>query len=498
MQANKQVSQQQSEQGPLKKAIRVLSIDGGGIRGVAVAEILSQIEAEFHPRKIHELFDVIVGTSTGGLLAVMLSVEIPPLPKDEPKDDKEKKKRERQRQIREELHLKADDKILSAAQARDLYKLKAKDIFHEDTGFFHKLLDKNFITEKVLHWFDTKYEKGENLKEIVKALYIKNGFEHAQTCTGVVVTERGFGMPLLLNSTNAKVQGCHNYHNTLSLAKLVRATSAAPTYFKAIHIHNPCIAKLENGKEKTQQELDREKELIAASSSLWDKEMIDHKFCQRETLFFEDGGVTCNNPSLKGFRYAKELLKLHGHNPFEYEFQIYSFGTGATEYDQLDPAHEIIKELEKKGGKVQSGYSDTFHRLVVNDPFDIERMSYKNHHKIQQRLKFFEKKTPGIKHKYFRLQFKVTKDDLKKLDDSSEGHINNLIKSAKICMSEETKGGNPVFKQMLDCLREDVKRPLDLKKVMPNIKPEDSKIFQCPLGLHTNKSDACELTSQEQ
>ncbi len=506
---NTQVSQQQTEQGPLKKAIRVLSIDGGGIRGVAVAEILHGIEERLG-EPIHKLFDVIVGTSTGGLLAVMLSVEIPAVPekgakkphthcsknkidKDPKKQAKnEEEKTRKQVAIRELLGLETNKggDVLTAAQARDLYTKKASEIFHEDAGFFHRQFAKlHDYVDKGLHWFSAKYDKGENLKEIVRALYINNSFEQARTCAGVVVTERGFGMPLLLNSTNAKVQGRHNYHNTLSLAKLVRATSAAPTYFKSMHIHNPVVAK---GGDKKQDVLDNEKRLTDASSSHWAKELMDHKFCQRQTLFFEDGGVTCNNPSVKAFKYAKDLLKLHGEDPKEYQFQVYSFGTGASQYDEADPAHEIIRGLEVQGGKVESGNWDSINRLVFNDPFNIERMSYKNHHKIQQKLKLYGDKT-GIEQKYFRLQFLASKEDLAKLDDSSEGHIKRLIGFADRCMRE-----NKVYEAIITSLKTPVLRPEGLNKVMPNIKPEDSKLFECPLGFIKEKSDACELTSQEQ
>jgi len=49
--------------------VRALSIDGGGIRGIIPATILMQLEAETGKR-VFELFDVIVGTSTGGILAL--------------------------------------------------------------------------------------------------------------------------------------------------------------------------------------------------------------------------------------------------------------------------------------------------------------------------------------------------------------------------------------------------------------------------------------------
>ena len=54
-----------------KAGSRVLCLDGGGIRGLIQLEILSQLEAKTG-RKVTELFDWIVGTSTGGVIALGL------------------------------------------------------------------------------------------------------------------------------------------------------------------------------------------------------------------------------------------------------------------------------------------------------------------------------------------------------------------------------------------------------------------------------------------
>jgi patatin-like phospholipase/acyl hydrolase len=51
---------------------KILSIDGGGIRGVIPATVLDHIEKTVG-RPIAELFDVIAGTSTGGLIALGLT-----------------------------------------------------------------------------------------------------------------------------------------------------------------------------------------------------------------------------------------------------------------------------------------------------------------------------------------------------------------------------------------------------------------------------------------
>lgn len=56
----------------MKNPIRVLSIDGGGIRGIIPLYFLAQLE-EASGKRAHEIFDVIAGTSTGGIIALGLS-----------------------------------------------------------------------------------------------------------------------------------------------------------------------------------------------------------------------------------------------------------------------------------------------------------------------------------------------------------------------------------------------------------------------------------------
>src|SRR5437879_669145 len=51
------------------KRINVLSIDGGGIRGIIPARILSAIEDGIG-QPLHKVFDLIAGTSTGGIIAL--------------------------------------------------------------------------------------------------------------------------------------------------------------------------------------------------------------------------------------------------------------------------------------------------------------------------------------------------------------------------------------------------------------------------------------------
>ena len=55
----------------LEEGSRVLCLDGGGVKGLIQIEVLMQIEEKMK-RKITELFDWIVGTSTGGIVALGL------------------------------------------------------------------------------------------------------------------------------------------------------------------------------------------------------------------------------------------------------------------------------------------------------------------------------------------------------------------------------------------------------------------------------------------
>lgn len=61
-------------------SFRILSIDGGGIRGIIPAKGLALLECELSKRKmpanICDYFDLICGTSTGAILAIGLALGI--------------------------------------------------------------------------------------------------------------------------------------------------------------------------------------------------------------------------------------------------------------------------------------------------------------------------------------------------------------------------------------------------------------------------------------
>jgi predicted acylesterase/phospholipase RssA len=56
---------------------RILSLDGGGIKGVFTASVLAHLE-ELSGKRIADHFDLITGTSTGGIIALGLGLGVPP------------------------------------------------------------------------------------------------------------------------------------------------------------------------------------------------------------------------------------------------------------------------------------------------------------------------------------------------------------------------------------------------------------------------------------
>jgi patatin-like phospholipase/acyl hydrolase len=61
------------------RELRILCVDGGGIRGLIPAKILEYLESELQriegspTKRLADYFDYIVGTSTGALVTIMLA-----------------------------------------------------------------------------------------------------------------------------------------------------------------------------------------------------------------------------------------------------------------------------------------------------------------------------------------------------------------------------------------------------------------------------------------
>jgi len=59
-----------------EKSFKILSIDGGGIKGLYSARILEHLEDKYKCNA-SDYFDMICGTSTGGIIALLLSLKVP-------------------------------------------------------------------------------------------------------------------------------------------------------------------------------------------------------------------------------------------------------------------------------------------------------------------------------------------------------------------------------------------------------------------------------------
>ncbi|KAL1552522.1 patatin-like protein 2 [Salvia divinorum] len=175
------------------KLITILSIDGGGIRGIIPAKILELLESELQKldgedARIADYFDVIAGTSTGGLVTAMLT---------------------------------APD-----ASNRPIYAAKDIAPFYVQHG--PKIFPKRF---GLLGWMAAlilgpKYD-GKYLHELTRELLGQTRFY--QTLTNVVIPSFDIKnmQPTIFSSYEVKNRG---YKDAL-LSDICIATSAAPTYF---------------------------------------------------------------------------------------------------------------------------------------------------------------------------------------------------------------------------------------------------------------------------
>jgi uncharacterized protein len=73
--ASSRTSRRQKLPWPKGKPFRILSLDGGGIKGVYASTLLSEVEQQIIPGgAIGDYFDLMAGTSTGGIIAIALGL----------------------------------------------------------------------------------------------------------------------------------------------------------------------------------------------------------------------------------------------------------------------------------------------------------------------------------------------------------------------------------------------------------------------------------------
>lgn len=171
----------------MKNKFRILSIDGGGLRGLIPLLILKYIEQKTG-KKSYELFDLIVGTSTGGIVAAGLTAT---------EDGK--------------TPLFEIDKLI------ELYTTRANDIFPKKRGI------RKFIGG-IKSVFSPRYS-ASGLDSILKQ-YFKN-LKLSDTLKPICVTSYDLNNNeiSIFKSRKSTEEGENPY-----LFEICRATSAAPTY----------------------------------------------------------------------------------------------------------------------------------------------------------------------------------------------------------------------------------------------------------------------------
>jgi patatin-like phospholipase/acyl hydrolase len=163
---------------------RVLSIDGGGIRGLVPALVLAEIERQTG-KPMSSLFDLIAGTSTGGILALGLTC---------PGNDGNRK--------------------YAAADLVELYKTKGHEIFPSQ------------FLGGVKQLFGPKYS-AQGIETILRSYFGEARLQDVITNVFVPAYEIQKRDPFFFRSSRAREDPAFDF----PLWAVARATSAAPTYF---------------------------------------------------------------------------------------------------------------------------------------------------------------------------------------------------------------------------------------------------------------------------
>ncbi len=194
------------------RPIRVLTIEGGGVRGIIPTRLLTALES-LAGAPISDLFDVLVGTSTGGMLALGLVT---------PGED--------------------GGHAYTARNVGDIYTSHGQHIFPKPVSSLPRSL------QEAREWWSSASSSaaifGYN-PEAGNARYSPEGIEEAfklyfgdrllsEALVDVVVTSYDLQTksPVLFKSRDAKLDS----DNDLLMRNVARATSAAPTYFPPLEM----------------------------------------------------------------------------------------------------------------------------------------------------------------------------------------------------------------------------------------------------------------------
>ncbi|KAK1263227.1 hypothetical protein QJS04_geneDACA017461 [Acorus gramineus] len=182
------------------KLVTILSIDGGGIRGIIPATILAFLEAKLQELdgenvRIADYFDVIAGTSTGGLVAAMLAAP----------DENNRP-------------------LFAAKDVKAFYLKECPKIFPQFGEPFASVIN----TIKAI--FGPKYD-GKYLRKLIRTILGDTRLH--QTLTNVVIPT--FNIKLLQPTIFSSYEIDIDTSKDALLSDICISTSAAPTYLPAHH-----------------------------------------------------------------------------------------------------------------------------------------------------------------------------------------------------------------------------------------------------------------------
>ncbi len=174
------------------RPVRVLCIDGGGIRGILATMVLAELERRTD-KPIADMFDLIAGTSTGSLVALGLTV---------PGDDGRPR--------------------FTARQVMKLYEVFGPKVFSRSV--WHQI-------RAVGNLADGKYPAA-GLENMLSELF--GGARLKDSLVDVLVPsyEIERRIPYFFKSWRALENESYDF----AMAQVVRAGTAAPTYFEPAHI----------------------------------------------------------------------------------------------------------------------------------------------------------------------------------------------------------------------------------------------------------------------
>jgi patatin-like phospholipase/acyl hydrolase len=359
----------------------ILSIDGGGIRGIIPCLVLAKIEQLLENKQIGELFDLVSGTSTGGILAAGL------------------------------VKRTEDEKF--EYPAKELLKLylgeEGKKIFSRPLGpvnFFRQLFASKFSdsnVEEIMQDFFADYKLSQAHPDILITSYdteAKKPFYFSSLRAKQEIEQ------WKKESAEGKGNGRFEPEEDFYLRDVTRATSAAPTYFPP--------------------------------------KMIPQRYEQFDRLSLVDGGVFANNPSLLAYLEGKLIWKdSRAYNQKVNEYEDFMDRQSKGMYAQVSSDNYEAPFLLVSIGTGQTKRPYTYERVRtwgaaswVKPIIDIlmQGVSESVHYQMQYLLPPFndEQQTP----RYFRLNIELDQD-YSGMDDVSEPTLRQLINYAGDILYEE-------------------------------------------------------------